>query len=147
MAKGKKLLFWTAVSAAAAGAYYLYKKNTSEIPVDMEEEDDVETFGDEVDIDAKPEKRPYVSLDFNTVEQKVQDAASKVVDVAGKAATSIGNILKQGEERVEEFFDDRKIQVSEVENSVEDYVEETAEAVEEAVEEVAEEVTGEEINF
>lgn len=130
--KGNGFLKFAAVAAAAAGVYYLYKKNNTEIAVDMEDDDDIESFGDEIDIDSKPEKRSYVSLDFNAVEQKVRDAAVKVVDVAGTAASSLGDILKKGEERVEEFFDDRKLQNAELENSVDDYIEQVAEAAETA---------------
>lgn len=128
--KGNKLFKLAVVAAAAAGAYYLYKKNNTEIAVDMEDDDDIESFGDDIDIDSKPEKRSYVSLDFNAVEQKVKDAAVKVVDVAGTAASSLGDIIKKGEERVEEFFDDRKLQNTELENSVDDYIEQVAEAAE-----------------
>lgn len=146
--KGKSFFTAVAISALAAGAYYLYKKSSTEIAVDMDDDEDVDSFDEELDEEeikdetAKDkEKRSYVSLDLNTATQKVQDAANKVVDVAGKAAVSLGNIIKQGEERVEEFFDDRKFSNVNVENSVDDYVEEAADAVSEAVENVADAVS------
>jgi len=136
--KGKSLFTIAAISAVAAGAYYLYKKNSKEIAVDMDDEEDIENFSEEDDIDDKPIKRPYVSLDFNTVEQKVKDAANKVADVAETAAVSLGDIIKKGEERVEEFFDDRKAQDATEVVGVDDLNDDLEEAFEDASEKVEE---------
>lgn len=136
--KGRKLLALAAISAAAAGTYYYLKNNKKDVPVNMgdDEEDDFETEDlDETEAkDEKEEKRPYVSLDLDTLEQKVRDAADKVTDVAGKAASQLGDVIKKGSERVEEFFDDRKTASEPIENSEDDY-EETAETTEEKTEE------------
>ncbi|MBP5660961.1 MAG: hypothetical protein J6X08_06490, partial [Lachnospiraceae bacterium] len=53
-------------------------------------------------------KRSYVSLDFNTVEEKVKGAVSKVADAADKAKEVVGEKLGVAAGKVEEFFDDRK---------------------------------------
>ena len=77
----------------------------------MSEDEDDEEFEDDTEEEPKAPKagkRSYVSLDFNTVEQKVQDVAAKFADIASKAATSLGNLYKQAEGKVEEFFDDRR---------------------------------------
>ena len=152
--KGNSFLKFAAISALAAGAYYLYKKSSTEIAVDMEDDDDVEGFDEDLDGEVKPEKRPYVSLDFNTASQKVQDVAGKVADVAEKAATSIGNIIKMGEERVEEFFDDRKTaeepeccEETAEETTMEECAEECSEATSEESETPAEGSTSEEVFF
>lgn len=123
--KGHKLLAFAAITAAAAGAYYYFKNNNKEVPVNMGEDDEDDFINEDLDeVDEKvekAEKRTYVSLD--SLEQKVRDAADKVTDVAGKAATQIGDAIKKGSERVEEFFDDRKTASEPVVNSEDDYVE------------------------
>ena len=128
--KGSKLLALAAISAAAAGTYYYLKNNKKEVPVNMGDDEEDDFVSEDLDeTEEKAEKRPYVSLDLDTLEQKVRDAADKVTDVAGKAATQLGDVIKKGSERVEEFFDDRKTAAEPVVNSVDDYeetVEETA---------------------
>ena len=107
MAKGgKRLLGLLAIGAAAAGTYYYLQKKNSSIPTNMEDDEDLDNF--EEDMEAKEEKgkRSYVSLDFDKVEQKVQGAAEKIGEVAGKAASSIGNMFAQAEGKVEDFFDE-----------------------------------------
>lgn len=136
--KGGKLFAVAALGAAAAGAYYYLKKKNETIPTDMEDEDDIDNF--DADVDDAPSdksKRSYTSLDFATVEQKVTDAANKVADAANKAASTIGSMLKQGEERVEEFFDDRKTEAETSETPAEDTEEKAEEAAEEAPQEEA----------
>ncbi len=137
--KGHKLLAFAAITAAAAGAYYYFKNNNKEVPVNMGEEDEDDFLNEDLDaVDEKvekSEKRTYVTLD--SLEQKVRDAADKVTDVAGKAATQIGDAIKKGSERVEEFFDDRKMASEPVVNSEDDY-EETAATNTEASEEKTE---------
>ena len=109
--KGKKLLSLMALAAAAAGTYCYLKKKNEEIPTNMED-DDYDDF--DVDVDDGPVskssngKRSYVSLDFNTVEEKVKGAVSKVADAADKAKEVVGEKLNVAAGKVEEFFDDRK---------------------------------------
>lgn len=125
--KGHKLLAFAAITAAAAGAYYYFKNSNKDVPVNMGDDEDDDFINEDLDdVDEKvekAEKRSYVTLD--SLEQKVRDAADKVSDVAGKAATQIGDAIKKGSERVEEFFDDRKTASEPVVNSEDDY-EETA---------------------
>jgi len=109
--KGKKLLSLMALAAAAAGTYCYLKKKNEDIPANMED-DDFDEF--DVDVDDGPVskssngKRSYVSLDFNTVEEKVKGAVSKVADAADKAKEVVGEKLNVAAGKVEEFFDDRK---------------------------------------
>ena len=109
--KGKKLLSLMALAAAAAGTYCYLKKKNEDIPANMED-DDYDDF--DVDVDDGPVskssngKRSYVSLDFNTVEEKVKGAVSKVADAADKAKEVVGEKLNVAAGKVEEFFDDRK---------------------------------------
>lgn len=108
--KRSKLLSLLAIGAAAAGTYYYLKKKNCEIPENMDDDDDLDNFDEDVDDGPAPKtgKRSYVSLDFNTVEKKVQDCVSKVAETADKAASVIGEKLQDAAGRVEEFFDDRK---------------------------------------
>lgn len=108
--KGNKLFALAVVGAAAAGAYLYYKNKNENIPMNMEDDDDFDNIDEDLDDEApvKNEKRPYVSLDFNSVEQKVKEAVNKVADTAGTAASTIGEAITKAGERVEEFFDDRK---------------------------------------
>lgn len=111
MARRKKnrLLSLMAIGAAAAGTYYYLKKKNEKVPENMEEDEDLDNFDEEVDEDRpKAEKRSYVPLDFGTVEKKVQDAVTKVAGTADKAASVIGEKLQVAAGKVEEFFDDRK---------------------------------------
>lgn len=112
MAKKKHgFLKFLVVSAAAAGTYYYLKKKNSDIPENMDDEDDIDNFDEDVDdgpVAKSAGKRNYVNLDFNTVEQKAKDAAAKVAETAEKAAATIGEKLQSAAGRVEEFFDDRK---------------------------------------
>ena len=110
--KGRKLLSLMALAAAAAGTYCYLKKKNEDIPANMED-DDFDDF--DVDVDDGPVsksstngKRSYVSLDFNTVEEKVKGAVSKVADAADKAKEVVGEKLGVAAGKVEEFFDDRK---------------------------------------
>lgn len=104
---GKKLFGVAVLGAAAAAAYYYLQKKDQDIPVDMDD-DDYEEFEEDEYTEAPKEKRSYVNLDFNTVEEKAKEAASKLADTANKAASSLGSILSQAEGKVEEFFDDRR---------------------------------------
>lgn len=127
------------VGAAAAGAYYYLKKKDSEIPANMDEDEDFDNFDEDVDdgpASKSSAKRNYVSLDFNTVEQKAKDAAAKVAETAEKAASQISEKLQCAAGKVEEFFDDRKpidvdldveeeIESDADENSADDYIEAT----------------------
>ncbi|MCR4728146.1 MAG: hypothetical protein K5796_05835 [Lachnospiraceae bacterium] len=127
--KRKKLTALLVIGAAVAGAYYFLNKKNSEIPADMSEDEDDEEFEDDTEEEPKAPKagkRSYVSLDFNTVEQKVQDVAAKFADTASKAATSLGNLYKQAEGKVEEFFDDRR----EAKNAAGEHASEETEAPE-----------------
>ena len=82
--KGKKFLSLMALAAAAAGTYCYLKKKNSNIPENMEDDDDFDNF--DVDVDDGPTsrgtsgKRSYVSLDFNSAKEKVMDVASKVAE-------------------------------------------------------------------
>ena len=120
--KGKKLLSLMALTAAAAGAYCYFKKKNEEIPNNMED-DDFDEF--DVDVDDGPVsrssngKRSYVSLDFNTVEEKVKGAVSKVADAADKAKEVVGEKLNVAAGKVEEFFDDRRAADDETETPAE----------------------------
>ncbi len=105
--KKSKLLPLVVISAAAAGAYYYFKKKNEEIPENMDDED-LDNFEEDVEEASSKSKRSYVSLDFNTVEKKVQEAVTKVADTADKAASVIGEKLQSAAGKVEEFFDDRK---------------------------------------
>lgn len=113
------------VGAAAAGAYYYLKKKDSEIPANMDEDEDFDNFDEDVDdgpTSKSSVKRNYVSLDFNTVEQKAKDAAVKVAETAEKAASQISEKLQTAAGKVEEFFDDRNKPIDvdvEYENEVE----------------------------
>ena len=117
--KGRKLLSLMALAAAAAGTYCYLKKKNEDIPANMED-DDFDDF--DVDVDDGPVsksstngKRSYVSLDFNTVEEKVKGAVSKVADAADKAKEVVGEKLGVAAGKVEEFFDDRKADFDEPE--------------------------------
>lgn len=126
MAKRKNgFLKLIVVGAAAAGAYYYLKKKDSEIPANMDEDEDFDNFDEDVDdgpVTKECGKRNYVSLDFNTVERKAKDAAIKVAETAEKAANSIGEKLQSAAGKVEEFFDDRKpIDVNACEDDDEDF--------------------------
>lgn len=126
--KGHKLFTLLAISAAAAGAYYYFQKKNSNIPVNMEDDEDLDNFDEDVDdgpVTKTSGKRSYVNLDFNAMGEKVQSVAGKVADTAGKAATTIGNFVSQAESKVEEFFDDRKAacNTESEEPSIDDYEE------------------------
>ena len=127
--KGSKFKALLLIGAAVAGACYYYNKKNSEIPANMAEDEDDENFGEDVDETPKSGKRSYVSLDFNTVEQKVQDVAAKVADTASRAATSLGKMYKTAEGKVEEFFDDRKEDLKDAAEEVKETVEEAADDV------------------
>ena len=120
--KGKRFLSLLALAAAAAGTYCYIKKKNSDIPENMED-DDLDNF--DVDVDDGPVskssngKRSYVSLDFNTVEEKVKGAVSKVADAADKAKDVVGEKLSAAAGKVEEFFDDRKSSDEEAETPAE----------------------------
>ena len=110
--KGKKLLSLMALAAAAAGTYCYLKKKNSEIPNNMEDDDDFDNF--DVDVDDGPTskgtsgKRSYVSLDFSTAKEKVKDVASKVAEKAEELSAVAGEKFNAAAGKVEEFFDDRK---------------------------------------
>lgn len=105
---GKKLFGVAVLGAAAAAAYYYLQKKDQDIPVDMDDDDEYEEFEEDEYTEAPKEKRSYVNLDFNTVEEKAKEAANKLAESANKAANSFGSFLSQAEGKVEEFFDDRK---------------------------------------
>ena len=110
--KGKKFLSLMALAAAAAGAYCYIKKKNSEIPANMEDDEDFDNF--DVDVDDGPTsksasgKRSYVSLDFNSAKEKVKDVASKVAEKAEELSAVAGEKFNAAAGKVEEFFDDRK---------------------------------------
>ncbi|MBR6309539.1 MAG: hypothetical protein IKR39_13140 [Lachnospiraceae bacterium] len=110
--KGKKFLSLMALAAAAAGTYCYLKKKNSEIPNNMEDDDDFDNF--DVDVDDGPTskstsgKRSYVSLDFNSAKEKVMDVASKVAEKAEELSAVAGEKFNAAAGKVEEFFDDRK---------------------------------------
>ena len=110
--KGKKFLSLMALAAAAAGTYCYLKKKNSDIPDNMEDDDDFDNF--DVDVDDGPvskgpnSKRSYVSLDFNTAKEKVMDVASKVAEKAEEISAVAGEKFNAAAGKVEEFFDDRK---------------------------------------
>ena len=110
--KGKKLLSLMALAAAVAGTYCYLKKKNSEIPNNMEDDDDFDNF--DVDVDDGPTskstsgKRSYVSLDFNSAKEKVMDVASKVAEKAEELSAVAGEKFNAAAGKVEEFFDDRK---------------------------------------
>lgn len=113
MAKfGKTLFALAAIGAAAAGTYYYMQKKNGEIPANMEDDDDFDSF----DVDAEDgnatakAKRSYVNIDLDAVEEKAKDFAGKAANVAVKAADSFSSFVSQAEGKVEEFFDDRKAQ-------------------------------------
>ena len=130
--KGSKFLGLLVIGAAAAGTYYYLKRRNSEIPADMNDEEDVDNFDVDVDDGPTPKpttKRAYVSLDFNTASMKVQDAVSKVADTAEKTASVISEKLQTAAGKVEEFFDDRKSSI-ECEEPEEEAMSETMDASE-----------------
>lgn len=149
--KGGKLVTLVALGAAAAGTYYYFKKKNEEIPMNMEDDEDIDSFDEDVDAEPQPksDKRPYVSLDFNTVEQKVKEAVNKVADTANVAASTIGDALNKAGERVEEFFDDRKNVVvnEDLANAAESAMDEEAEDIEDAEESLEENIVKEETLF
>jgi hypothetical protein len=110
--KGKKILSLMALAAAAAGTYCYLKKKNSNIPENMEDDDDFDNF--DVDVDDGPTsrgtsgKRSYVSLDFNSAKEKVMDVASKVAEKAEELSAVAGEKFNAAAGKVEEFFDDRK---------------------------------------
>ncbi|MBR5993699.1 MAG: hypothetical protein IK018_07825 [Lachnospiraceae bacterium] len=110
--KGKKFLSLMALAAAAAGTYCYLKKKNSNIPENMEDDDDFDNF--DVDVDDGPTsrgtsgKRSYVSLDFNSAKEKVMDVASKVAEKAEELSAAAGEKFNAAAGKVEEFFDDRK---------------------------------------
>ncbi len=132
---GKTVLAVTAVGVVAAGAYFYIKKKKQEVPTNMGE-DDIEVTAD----GEATEKRSYVNLDFNAVEEKAKAAAGKVADVAAKAGTTIGGFVTQAEGKVEEFFNDKKEEVAAVVDEASEKVEEVGNAAAEKAETVAEEV-------
>jgi len=108
MAKKKGSFFKVLlVGAAVAGACYYASKKKTDIPVDMD--DDLDLDDDALDTEEKTEeKRDYVNLNFGDVEKKVQDVVYKVADTATKVASQVGTLASAAEEKVVEFFDDRK---------------------------------------
>ena len=141
---GKTLFAVTAISAiAAAGAYYYLQKKDENVPENMDDDVDFDSFDADVEDDAataKQAKRSYVNLDFNTVEEKAKDVVNKVADAAAKASDSIGSFVTQAEGKVEEFFNDKKEAASDAVDEAADAVAAAGEAAEEAVSEVAEAV-------
>ncbi len=142
---GKTLFAVTAIGAiAAAGAYYYLQKKDENVPENMDDDVDFDSFDADVDDDtaaAKQSKRSYVNLDFNTVEEKAKDVVSKVADAAQKASGSIGNFVTQAEGKVEEFFNDKKEAASDAVDEAADAVAAAGEAAEDAVEEAADAVS------
>ncbi len=139
--KGKILRNLFLLGAAAAGAYYYIKNKNAKVPDDMGEEYPDEDFSEDLDSAADQEaKRPYVSLDYKTIEGKAQQFAAKVEDVASKASNQFEDLVSKAAGRVEEFFDDKKGAIKGVAEDVADKAEEAAEKVEEKAEELAENI-------
>ncbi|MCQ2524688.1 MAG: hypothetical protein MJ123_10160 [Lachnospiraceae bacterium] len=130
---GKRLLGLAVVGAAAAGVYY-YLKKENEIPVNLEDEDeDLDNFDDTLEEEGK-NKRAYVNLDFETVENKAKEVAEKAGEFVKKSADTFESFVSQAGTKVEEFFDDKKS--TEVTENAEAEVE--TENTEEACEETEE---------
>ena len=145
---GKTLFAITAIGAvAAAGAYYLAQKKNENVPENMDDDVDFDSFDADVEEEgaasAKQAKRSYVNLDFNTVEEKAKGVVNKVADAAAKASDSIGSFVSQAEGKVEEFFNDKKEAANDAVDEAADAVAQAGDAVEEAVEDAVEKVTEE----
>ena len=130
---GKRLLGLAVVGAAAAGVYY-YLKKENEIPVNLEDEDeDLDNFDDTLEEEGK-NKRAYVNLDFETVENKAKEVAEKAGEFVKKSADTFESFVSQAGTKVEEFFDDKK-STEVTENAEADVEPENAEEVCEEIEE------------
>lgn len=130
---GKRLLGLAVVGAAAAGVYY-YLKKENEIPVNLEDEDeDLDNFDDTLEEEGK-NKRAYVNLDFETVENKAKEVAEKAGEFVKKSADTFESFVSQAGTKVEEFFDDKK-STEVTENAEADVEPESAEEVCEEIEE------------
>lgn len=128
MAKKGSFFKVLAIGAAVAGACYYVSKKNQTVPTDMGE-------NSEESSEAKAEERNYVNLDFNTVEQKVKEVVNKVADTATKAAEQVGAMAQQAEEKVVEFFDDRRASQEEAEETEETFNPEEDETEERKTEE------------
>lgn len=109
--KGNKMIRLVALGAAIAGTYYYLKKKNSDIPANMDDDEDFDNFDEDVDdgpVAKTSGKRNYTSLNFNDIESKVKDTAVKFADAADRAASTVSEKLQGAAEKVEEFFDDRK---------------------------------------
>ncbi|MCR5279000.1 MAG: hypothetical protein K6E19_06125 [Lachnospiraceae bacterium] len=138
--KNKKLTAFLLLGAAVCGAYCYLKSKDTKIPDNMEDADPDADYTEDSAEKEYSTKRPYVSLDYKAVEQKVQDVASKVEDTATKAAGQLGDFINKAAGKVEEFLDDHKDQVKETVENAADKVEEAAEKAEEKVEEAAKKI-------
>lgn len=105
--KGSFLKVLLVGAAVAAGACYYASKKKTDIPTDMDDDLDLDDELDDVEEKAEP-KRPYTNLNFSDVEAKVQTVVTKVADVATAAAEKAAPIITAAEEKVIEFFDDRR---------------------------------------
>lgn len=107
MAKKGSFFKLLLVGAAVAGACYYASQKKTEIPTDMDDDLDLDDTVEEGEEKVEA-KRNYVNLNFGDVEQKVQDVVTKVADTATKVASQVGTLASAAEEKVVEFFDDRK---------------------------------------
>ena len=121
--KGGKILGILALGAAAAGTYLYLQKKNSEIPENMEDDEDLDNFDESEE--TTEDKRSYTSLNFSTVEQKVKDTATKFAGSAEKAYATVEEKLQGAAEKIEEFFDDRK--TAHLEEDAEEKIEEELE--------------------
>ena len=136
--KGKKLTALLVMGAAVCGAYCYLKSKDTTIPKNMDDDNLNDDYEEDLDVTSDSgSKRPYVSLDYKTVEQKVQDVASKASDTATKVAGQIGDLINKAAGKVEEFYDEHKDSVKE---AVENAADKTEEAFKNAEEKVEEEV-------
>lgn len=113
--KGNNLVRLVALGAAIAGTYYYLKKKNSDIPANMDDDEDFDNFDEDVDdgpVAKTSGKRNYTSLNFNDIESKVKDTAVKFADAADKASSTVSEKLQGAAEKVEEFFDDRKTTIN-----------------------------------
>ena len=129
---GKFLLFTAVASAAAAGAYYYLKEKDAPIPLNDEDDEDFDAFGDDQEEDSNDDQeedssddsdsskqddqqedqtsengRTYVTITPEKPTESVAETVKKVFqDAKDTIVSKVVSMKPLEEEKIEEFFDD-----------------------------------------
>lgn len=94
---GKFLLFSAVAGAAVAGAYYYMKNKDASCAEDMDDDEDFDDFGEDLDEEAKEEEktRSYVDLKLEKAQRSAAEAAGHLKDAAKEAAGEATDAVKE----------------------------------------------------